>query len=267
MLGLTRAGIVTVDERAAGLLLQGVMALVVITRVRGAGLTLRSLFGERMPHAAVPLLVVVVPLLLISYGAFYLVFVPLSYDAPEWVARHIVEPTFYDARTPLQLVALVLTIVVGAPVVEEMLFRGVLLQRWSRRWGTRTGVIASSALFAVLHDEWIGHFVVGVALAALFLRTRSLWVPIAAHALNNFLGVLPTLWNVVRHEPPDPPTTLAELRGGMGLALLALLGGLMLLWLYLDIYWPDHGLRAALDGPTPYEAMQESRAKDTPRAE
>jgi hypothetical protein len=45
LLGVTRAGVVTVDERVAGLLLQGVMALVVITRVRGAGLALRSLFG------------------------------------------------------------------------------------------------------------------------------------------------------------------------------------------------------------------------------
>ncbi len=267
LFALAGGGIVTLDERVSGLLLQGVMALVVFSRLPGAGLTLRSLFGERMTRSAVPLLVVVVPLFLISFGAFYLVFVPLSYDAPQWVARHIVEPTFYDARTPLQLVALLLVAVVGAPLAEEIFFRGVLLQRWSRRWGTRTGVIASSALFAVMHGEWIGHFVVGVALCALFLRTRSLWVPIAAHALNNLLAVLPTVWSAIRHEPPEPPTTLAELRGGMGLAQLALLGGLVLLWLYLDIYWPDHGFRAALDGPTPYDAMQERRPKDAPRAE
>lgn len=78
-----------------------------------------------------------------------------------------------------------LVVVVLAPVVEELLFRGFLINRWGRRWGLPTGIVLSSAVFAVLHAHWVGLFVFGLVMALLYVATGSLWAPILAHVLNN----------------------------------------------------------------------------------
>ena len=78
--------------------------------------------------------------------------------------------------------------VILAPVVEELFFRGMLLTRWSLKWGPTVGVLASSAIFGVLHVGFLGAFAFGVAMCLLYIKTRTLIVPIAAHFLNNLVA-------------------------------------------------------------------------------
>jgi membrane protease YdiL (CAAX protease family) len=242
------------ETRFAALFLYGTVALLLAVRARRAGLRWRALFGEPPTREIVPLLAVVLPIGLVTMGAAIAVYIPLSYIAPAFVQRAVLSGSaLFDARTVTDWLELVALGVVAAPFVEELFFRGILLHRWARRWGTPTAVVASSALFAVLHGEWIGHFLFGVAMAALYLRTRRLWMPIAAHALNNGTVALFTLVDVLRHEPPGT-TTIAELRGQWPLAAAALLSGSILLWWYLRRWWPDGQWRAVLRGATPYAA-------------
>ena len=51
-----------------------------------------------------------------------------------------------------------------------------------------SAIIASSLLFGALHPDPLGAALFGVGMCLLYLRTHSLWVPIIAHALNNFLA-------------------------------------------------------------------------------
>jgi len=243
------------EARLVALLLYCTVALVLVVRARRAGIDWPTLLGGRPTRELVPLLVVVLPIGLVTMGAAIAVYIPLSYIAPGFVERAILSSgALFDARTFGEWLELVAIGVVAAPVVEELFFRGILLHRWARRWGTPTAVVASSALFAVLHGEWIGHFLFGVAMAALYLRTRRLWMPIAAHALNNLTVALFTLVDVVRHAPPEPATTVAELRGEWPLGAVALLSGSLLLWWYLRRWWPAGQWRAVLRGDTPYAA-------------
>ena len=246
------------ETRLAALLLYCTVALVLVVRARRAGLDWRTLFGERPPRALVPLLAVVVPIALLTVGAALAVYIPLSYVAPGFVERTILATgALFDARTIPDWLELVVIGVVAAPVIEELFFRGFLLHRWARRWGTPSAVVASSALFAVLHGEWIGHFLFGVAMAALYLRTRRLWMPIAAHALNNGIVALFSLVDVLRHAPPEA-TTIAELREEWPLGAVALVSGIVLLQWYLRRYWPGGQWRAVLRGATPYEVYAAS---------
>ncbi|MBC8104007.1 MAG: CPBP family intramembrane metalloprotease [Cytophagales bacterium] len=76
---------------------------------------------------------------------------------------------------------------------EEMLFRGFLFGLLRRRWGLWPGVIVSGFVFAAVHGYFIGFlpvFLFGMALAALYHRTGSLWVGIIVHATNNSVLVL-----------------------------------------------------------------------------
>jgi hypothetical protein len=95
--------------------------------------------------------------------------------------------------------------------------------------------------------------VFGVAMCALYLRTRRLWVPIAAHALNNALLVLPLLTDVFAHHD-EPTETLAEFRAHWWIGALTLVAGLVLLRAYVQVLWPNGRVRAVLTGPVPYEA-------------
>jgi hypothetical protein len=162
-----------------------------------------------------------------------------------------------DTHSVTQWFEVVAVACIAAPFVEELLFRGILLHRWARRWGTARAVIATSVLFAVLHGEWVGHFLFGVAMCALYLRTRTLWLPILAHALSNFVVSLFTLPDAL-HDAPSPPDTLASLRAEWPTGVIALGAGVVLLWWHLRRFWPRGYLRAVLTGPLPYDVYAAS---------
>jgi uncharacterized protein len=235
------------------------LALVVVVIARIARLDWRRVFGPPLTRDAVPLLATAVPvnilviLLLLSSGSF-LIYLPLSYVAPEFVERWLLTvPAGYIVKTPEQLGWLVVLGVIIAPVVEEVLFRGLLLQRWAHRWGTFNGVLLSSALFAFGHNEWVGHFFSGALFAVLYLHTRQLWVPIAAHMLNNLIAIVPFGLYELRHPSKNTSMTLAQLSAEIPSALLKLTLGVVLLAMYVHLYWPGDKLRAALNAPLPYD--------------
>jgi len=80
----------------------------------------------------------------------------------------------------------------GAPVVEELLFRGALVPAL-RRSGAGAAVFGSAALFGVAHAADPAAIpplaVMGAALALLRLRTGSTWACVAAHALHNAVAL------------------------------------------------------------------------------
>lgn len=79
-------------------------------------------------------------------------------------------------------------LIVGAPLAEEVLFRGVLLGGLSRRFGAIPGLLASSTLFGLAHPGilgFLGAFTFGLGEGLLFLRTRSLVPCIGVHVVNN----------------------------------------------------------------------------------
>lgn len=244
------------DVRVGTLVVYAAALVLILARGWRAGLDWRRLFGDPPSRPLLPLLLVVVPVALLTMAAAIFSYIPLSYLAPRFVEHTLLDDrSLLDVRSFGGWLELVALGVVAAPVVEELLMRGILLQRWARRWGTTAGVVASSALFAVLHGEWVGHFLFGLAMAALYLRTRSLWMPIAAHAVNN--GALALLALPAALRPGHPGrTTLSELRGQWTTGLLALAAGGALLWWYLERWWPDGAWRRALRGPVPYEAAR-----------
>lgn len=95
---------------------------------------------------------------------------------------------------------LVVTVVVIAPVLEEVVFRGLLFQVLRRRLGVWPGILLSSLTFAIVHLELVDRplslgalLVLGAWLAGAFHRTGSLVVPITAHALFNGVAIVATL--------------------------------------------------------------------------
>ena len=96
------------------------------------------------------------------------------------------------------LAASVLALVLWTPLAEEIFFRGFVMRGIVNRLGLAPGLLASAAVFAILHltpGLLLPVFVTGLLLGALSAYTRSLWPPIAVHAAQNALAVLATAAN------------------------------------------------------------------------
>ncbi len=90
------------------------------------------------------------------------------------------------------LAAALLWGVVGAPVVEELVFRGLILSGLAQRLGPGLALVFSSLAFAWLHFEYPPAvpvlFVLAMILGLLRQRSGSLLPPLLLHALNNGLA-------------------------------------------------------------------------------
>ncbi|MEO1590617.1 MAG: CPBP family glutamic-type intramembrane protease, partial [Cyanobacteria bacterium J06632_22] len=122
------------------LLTFGLLAAVLVGGGRSLGLRFDYLFGQ--PPNGVSwwyFILLVISGLLFSMGSFFVVFYPVSLLAPG-VVSDLLSQSLLKTDTVLPQTYQWLTIflaVVFAPVVEEFIFRGVLLQRWAVKWGLR----------------------------------------------------------------------------------------------------------------------------------
>ena len=88
-----------------------------------------------------------------------------------------------------------ITLVVVAPVTEELLFRGTILRGFLGRYGASKAIVLSALIFCFIHlnpYQFFSAFVLGLALGWIFVRTGSLWPCILGHALFNGHGFLIT---------------------------------------------------------------------------
>jgi membrane protease YdiL (CAAX protease family) len=86
----------------------------------------------------------------------------------------------------------VLSVVILAPIAEEVFFRGVVFNAWLREGGRRWAFIGSAVLFAAIHLSLVSLlpiFILGLFLAWVYERTGSLLAPIAMHATVNGISV------------------------------------------------------------------------------
>ena len=102
-----------------------------------------------------------------------------------------------EATSLVGRILVFLTVVVLAPVYEEMIFRGMLLSRLLRSVGRNAAVLLSAAAFAGVHllDPNAvlavpGLFVIGIVLGYMALRRGNLSLAILTHAGVNLLAAI-----------------------------------------------------------------------------
>lgn len=88
--------------------------------------------------------------------------------------------------------------VIVSPISEELIFRGVFLNRLRLFVPTVFAVLISSLLFGSLHSfgGMISAVVFGICMAILYLKTENICVPILAHFLNNLFAEIIRLADV-----------------------------------------------------------------------
>jgi len=120
--------------------------------------------------------------------------------------------------------AMVVTVILAAPIAEELFFRGFMQPALERRIGFIPALLATSALFSAIHLDpvgFIGLMQLGMLFGLLRHATGSLWPSMMAHATNNALAATAFLLGLQKPEE-KPPAWLLWIGAGLFAAALPL---------------------------------------------
>ncbi|MCF0181829.1 MAG: CPBP family intramembrane metalloprotease [Muribaculaceae bacterium] len=104
-------------------------------------------------------------------------------DAAEAATKQIL-----DFNTIPAMLAVLFAVAVMAGVSEEMFFRGAMLRMMPKAGDSHLWVWVVAVAFSAIHMQFFGfvpRMLLGAWLGYLLVWTRSLWVPMIAHTLNN----------------------------------------------------------------------------------
>lgn len=163
---------------------------------RRFGYSFRRTFSLSFPH----------PLVLIASALMALCsLIPTSLLAEISMRLHPVDPqweSFFQDNLPTtttEIILAVVTVIAVAPLVEEMIFRGLLHRLTSSMWGAAPAAVVSALVFGIVHGEpWFlfGLIGVGLMLAFVYETTRSVIACWVAHAVHNSIS----LWAMLNNE-------------------------------------------------------------------
>ena len=130
-----------------------------------------------------------------QYGLIPLLYLPAE-QFDHHLAHQLSAPAQQDTAAAHGLVAIVVLLVflaLGAPIVEELFFRGLLLRGLLGRVPAAVAIVVSGLLFGLAHFEAVqfpGLAAFGIVLGVLAWRTGRLAPGIAAHAAFNAAAVI-----------------------------------------------------------------------------
>ncbi len=132
-----------------------------------------------------------------------------------------------SAETLTDLSVLFFIISVSAGLCEEFFFRGMILDAYSSRFGSRAGICLSALLFGLFHfnpQNLLGPVFLGLLFGYLVLLTGSLWAGVLAHMTNNGVAVLLMYGANLAQKGALTPGSSADLFNESPDQLLAALG-------------------------------------------
>ena len=136
---------------------------------------------------------------------------------PTWIS--IWDGESFDVNSDMFILEAIGTLIC-APLIEELVFRGVLFNRLKIRTGIIASMIISSAIFAIGHDFGgiISAFLFGVCMCILYLKTDNILIPITVHFLNNFIALIIELTSIdlyISQSALVLPALLISILGGI----------------------------------------------------
>lgn len=156
-----------------------------------------------------------------TYSLFYNL---ITYDASTNATTPIHISAGYFGNGGILVLALALLI--SAPITEEIMCRGIMMNTLKRSFSAKTAIILSSVIFGMIHimaggiGLAVGAMVMGLVLAIIYEKTNSLRLAIVAHVVANLPDLIlyssPQINNVVRI--------------GLAVAMFAVAGGCLWRW-------------------------------------
>lgn len=113
----------------------------------------------------------------------------LSFILPNYVESQINKEY---ATTILGWISFSILAIIFAPIIEELFFRGIILQKLATQRNIQQGLLISAIIFAIIHFRYdiITLSWGGIILAILYLKTNQLIIPIIYHFVYNLMSVI-----------------------------------------------------------------------------
>ena len=136
-----------------------------------------------------------ISVLLVTIGYFFWFHNSIGIWSDNLPKGEIIEEIFRKMKLDFKEypVPLFLQIAIFAPVIEEVLFRGIILRGFLGNYKPKMAIFLSALFFGLVHmnvPQFVSAFTIGLFLGILYYRTQSLLLCIAVHALNNGIVIL-----------------------------------------------------------------------------
>lgn len=106
-------------------------------------------------------------------------------------AYQAVEKITYSGNLFVQIMASA----IAAPIVEELLFRGLIFKRLRNVTPAVWAMVISGLIFGIIHGnlvQFVYAFPIGVILAFIYEIFKTIWAPVIFHVSANFISVMLT---------------------------------------------------------------------------
>ena len=143
--------------------------------------------GNKTSLAFGPFPLTLVPILILMTPAISLLMepiieaIPYSKEFQEFMMGMLGENTLW----------IFAAVAISAPILEEILFRGIILDGFLKNYSPTKAIIWSAIIFGLVHMnpyQFIAATLIGILMGWIYWRTGSLWLCILIHFLNNSLG-------------------------------------------------------------------------------
>lgn len=127
------------------------------------------------------------PLLVISY-------IFITYGWFDYILFSIPTGDMFESAMEyfesLPIVILLIETCIIAPIFEEVLYRGILLKGLINKYNSKRAIVYSALIFGIAHlniPQGINAFLLGLILGTVFYYTRSIYLCMIMHFVNNLL--------------------------------------------------------------------------------
>jgi membrane protease YdiL (CAAX protease family) len=164
----------------------GSVAFIFYFAWRKAGVPLKELFPVRKFN-----ILIIIPILIFLWAAHHIIG-EINYQLekvlppPSW----FIELFTRIFENDYGVWGAVVKVAIIAPIIEEMIFRGIIMHGLMRNYSATTAVTVSALMFALFHlNPWQfpATFILGILLGIIMFRTRNIILCILGHAINNGL--------------------------------------------------------------------------------
>lgn len=140
-----------------------------------------------------PVLGLTVLVMAFSISVYWLQLRGLMSIAPTAIELVFTPQPLPDALWYMVATGFILAVI--APIAEEFLFRGLILNWLVAGFGFWKGIGLSSLIFGIFHLNFFGAFLFAVVASLLYLKTGNLLVPILLHIFNNVIAIYQSFIN------------------------------------------------------------------------
>ena len=134
----------------------------------------------------------------------------LSFIFPQYV-EYLTNKEY--ATTVIGWLCFAISALLLAPIIEELIFRGLILQKVAVKNSINIGLLISAIIFTLMHFRFdvVSLFVAGVLYGILYLKTKQLAAPILCHFFYNLIVVVRRIYNYFFSSVnPDAKITVIE---------------------------------------------------------